>query len=301
MEERKILRSSRSIPKTGRASLPLLRGPGLHIFTTNSLQRTSMSNDNANDAARDGNEKLEKTVETLRMRFGSRAVRRLGKRAEDAVPRMATGFSALDNALGGGLPRGRIVEITGRPTAGMATLALKIIAQAQAQGESAIYLDLEATFDPVYAARCGLILDRLLLVRPVNAHQAFPLLRDFADSGCGVLLCDLPPAMAADPSLAQALGQSLHALAHTDTVLLCLVPLPPGREEPPQTCPVSHYAAVRLQLQRERWLRRGEDIRGYRAQVFLAKNKLGATGRKITIDITFNGVVQGGRAGEGSV
>lgn len=275
-----------------------------------------MLNDDADDdAAADAvghdNEKLAKTVEALRMRFGPRAVRRLGEGAEGGVPRLATGFSALDDALDGGLPRGRIVEITGRPTAGMATLALKVVAQAQAQGERAVYLDasagsaqaLEATFDPVYAARCGVILDRLLLVRPADARQAFPLLRDFAGSGCGVLVCDLPAAVVADPPLAQALGtalgRSLHSLARADTILLCLVPLPPGRGEPPAGCPVPYYASVRLRLRRERWLRRGEDIRGYRAQVLVAKNKLGTTGRKVTIDITFNGVVQGGHAGEG--
>ena len=275
-----------------------------------------MSDDAADDAANGGaanggKEKLEKTVEALRGRFGSRAVRRLGEGAQDATPRLATGFRALDGILDGGLPRGRVVEITGRPTAGMATLALKVVAQAQAQGESAVYLDasagsaqaVEGTFDPDYAARCGVILDRLLLVRPRDARQASPLLRDFADSGCGVLVCDLPPVTATRPSLAQTLGtglgQLLLPLARTDTVLLCLISHPPGQGEIPGEFPVSYYAAVRLQLQRERWLRRGADIRGYRAQVLVAKNKTGAAGQKVTIDITFNGVVQNGRGGEG--
>lgn len=261
-----------------------------------------MSDDDVDnkDNVENDKEKLAKTVEALRGRFGSRAIRLRGKREQDGVTRLPTGFPDLDAALGGGLPRGRVTEIIGRPTAGTVTLALKMITQAQAQGETAVYLDLERTFDADYAARCGVALDRLLLVRPYDAGQAFALLRDFAGSGCGVLVCDLLPARA-DSRLAQALGQLLLPLAQSATVLLCLVSLPPGRGTLPRETLVSYYAAVRLHLRRERWLHRGKEIRGYRAQALVAKNKLGPAGQQATIEITFNGVVQGDHPGEGSV
>lgn len=254
----------------------------------------------------DEQRRLEKTIDALQIRFGPRAVRQLGEGGRAATARLATGFPALDGALGGGLPRGRIVEIAGAPTAGMATLSLKVVAQAQAQGETGVYLDLEQTFDPDYAARCGVALDRLLLVRPRDAGQAFALLRDFAGGESGVLVCDLPPAVAADarlaPSLSSTLGRLLSPLARSSTVLICLVSLPAGRASADAKLPVRHYATVRLLLQRERWLYRGEDIRGYRAHVVIAKNKLGPAGetgdrshlrQTVTIDVTFNGVVQG--------
>lgn len=241
--------------------------------------------------------RLEQTIAALQMRFGARAVRRLGEGAYPPVDRLTTGFSALDDALDGGLPRGRIVEIAGAPTAGLATLALKVVAQVQAQGENAVYLDLEQTFDPDYAARCGVMLDRLVLVRPYDARQAFALLRDFAGGERGVLVCDLPPGVVADTHLVQALsttlGRLLLPLGRSATVLLCLVSLPPSWLPSSKKLPLQHYTAVRLLLQRKCWLHSGDDICGYRANIFVAKNKLGAAGQSLAVDITFDGVVQG--------
>ena len=259
-----------------------------------------MSDGEANADIESDKEKLAKTVEALRGRFGPRAIHLRAKGAQDGITRLPTGFPELDAALGGGLPRGRLTEITGRPTAGTVTLALKAVTQAQAQEEAAVYLDLKRTFDADYAARCGVDLDNLLLVRPYDAGQAFALLRDFADSGCGVLVCDLLPALA-DARLAQVLGQLLLPLAQSATALLCLLSLPSRQERSLQDASLSYYAALRLQLRRERWLHRGKEIRGYRAQALIAKNKLGPAGQQATIEITFNGVVQGNHPREGSV
>ena len=255
---------------------------------------------NADDEANKDKEKLAKVVEAIRERFGPRAICPQGESARNGAPRLSTGFLALDAALGGGLPRGRVTEITGRPTAGMITLALKIITQAQARGETAVYLDLERTFDPDYAAQCGVALEQLLLVHPHDVKQTFALLRDFASSGCGVLACDLPSALT-NAHLAQTLGQVLLPLAQSATVLLCLVSLPPGQGPFPLESLAAYYAAARLQLRRERWLHRGKEIRGYRAQVLVAKNKLGPAGQQATIEITFNSALQGNHSSEGDV
>ena len=115
------------------------------------------------------------TVAAIQQRWGTQALRRWGEapayrqgqaaRAVEA-PHIPTGFPALDQALGiGGIPRGRITEMMGAPTSGMATLALKVIASAQSRRDMAAYVDLGYTFDPDYAARCGVTPDKLLLVR----------------------------------------------------------------------------------------------------------------------------------------
>ncbi len=128
-----------------------------------------------------------------------------------------------------------------------------------------------------------------------DARQAFALLRDFAGSEHGVLVCDLPPTVAASrltQSLSASLGRSLLPLSRSSTVLICLVSLPPAQKPSAHKLPLRHYATVRLLLRRERWLYRGADIRGYRAQVIVVKNKSGGgarPGRKVPIDITFNG------------
>ena len=102
--------------------------------------------------------RLEAMMAALQLRWGQKAL----QPGDQAFPPTAevspisTSFPSLDRALDGigGIPRRRLTEILGAPTSGMATLALKIIATAQAEGNLAVYIDLGATFDPDYAARC---------------------------------------------------------------------------------------------------------------------------------------------------
>ena len=252
--------------------------------------------------AEDDKRRLEKTVSALQARFGMRAVRRLGQDLDEPLPRLATGFTALDKLLGGGLPRGRITEIAGSPTSGMATLALKTIAQAQAQGEMAIYLDLEQTFDPAYAARCGVIMEQLILIHPYNAQQGFAVLEEFAAGDVGVLVCDLPLRILSAPPLLQALSTTLERLlaplGKSTTVLICLLSLPSAAPATyAQSVALPHYATVRLLISRERWIYRRRDIHGYRVQVRVVKNKLrptSAAGTMVEVDIVFDEGPEGG-------
>jgi recombination protein RecA len=257
--------------------------------------------------AADKKRRLEQTVNALRDRWGVEVIGRAKQPAgERRVAHIPTGFPDLDRALGvGGLPRGRISEIAGVPTSGMATLALRILAQAQqlprpggrAASLPAVYLDIDQTFDPDYAARCGVDLSRLLLVRPRTMGQGLHIGQDFLSSGATpFLILDAPSARLADPKLAGQLAITLDRvlapLSKAAAVLLCLVALPPGSRPRPESYPAGlalpHYAAVRLFIRREQWLYRDEDIYGYQAQVLIAKNKLGPTGQQVAVAITFS-------------
>ena len=260
-------------------------------------------------ASEEKKRKLEMTVAALQDRWGVRAVRRLRDRQVTSIPHVPTGFPQLDEALGiGGLPRGRISEIVGAPTSGIATITLKIVASAQEQAGTAIYVDPEHTFDPDYAARCGLQLSRLVLVRPYDMRQALAIVQDFVLGGeVNILVFDAPFDLLSDPRqaqiLASALSRLIAPLGRTNCALLFLTSLPPKSsplEEPqppvasyPNSSALPHYAAVRLFIQRGRWIYRQRDIRGYQAQIVVAKNKLGAAGKRVSVSITFNGTVAG--------
>ena len=112
-------------------------------------------------------QKLEKTISALQNRWGTQAIRTLKQvQGKSLPPHLPTGFSTLDEALIiGGLPHGRISEIIGAPTSGMATVALRVLANAQNEDKVAVFVDPSHTFDPDYAVRCGLILSQLILVR----------------------------------------------------------------------------------------------------------------------------------------
>lgn len=250
-------------------------------------------------------QRLEATIAAIKRRWGPDAIRRLEQRTA-GFPHISTAFPDLDNALAGisGVPRGRMTEILGQPTSGMTTLALKILANAQMEGDTAAYLDLGQTFDPDYAARCEVDLDRLLLVRPQNGLEALEIVHALvASRGLGVLVFDDVSHLLAEPARAQAMAALLHQippiLAQSPCALIFLTPLKFGdamswANYPPGFA-VPHYATVRLLIQRERWLGKGRDTLGggYQAQARILKNKLGPAGQRVKIAVTFNGVVRG--------
>ena len=242
---------------------------------------------------------LEAAVAAIQQRWGHTALRQ-GARSVFTQPAIPTGFAALDAALDGcnGIPRGRITELLGAPTSGMTTIALKVMAQAQHTGDSVAYLDLPHTFDPDYAARCGINLRHLLLVRPHSGTEALEIVYQLLHRrSLGLLIFDSVAALHATPITPTALSQLIAPLAQSTTALLFLTPLQFGgamsvANYPPNFA-LPHVAGLRLTLTKERWLNRGRDVRGYEARVLVLKNKLGRAGQQARIAITFNGTVRG--------
>src|SRR5947207_9365884 len=99
-------------------------------------------------------------------------LQRLAGMEDESTATIATGFAALDDALGGGLPRGRMIEIFGPSGCGKTTLAIQVIAHVQKDGVSTAWIDADHTFDPAYAASLGLDIERLPLAQPETAEQA---------------------------------------------------------------------------------------------------------------------------------
>jgi recombination protein RecA len=247
----------------------------------------------------DSNKKrrLETTITTLQERWGSKAIGRLKVDQIGGIAHVSTGFPALDEALAiGGLPRGRISELNGIPSSGMATIALKLVANAQAQKSMAIYIDLDQSFDPDYATRCGLVLEQLVLVRPHGIPQALAILQDIIlGAEADILVFDTPLSLLSETQSAQALattlGRLIAPLGRAQGVLLFLISLPANSTPDPTGKPVNstlaHFATVRLFIQRERWTYQQQDINGYQAQVLVTKNKLGPAGKQASIRVVF--------------
>ena len=213
------------------------------------------------------------------------------------IPHIPTGFSKLDDALGiGGLPRGRVCEILGPATSGKTTMALKFQVQAQARGSQVAYVDQALYFDPDYAHRCGLDLARLTVSRTHDMQEALAAAEALARSGAlSALVFDALEIVWTDPGTAPHLAATLNRLTpfliRSGTTLLVLHESCKGRS--PALSALSHCAAVRLKVVRERWLHHYQDVRGYEARVEVLKNKLGPAGRTAAIAIEFNGTVRG--------
>ncbi len=253
--------------------------------------------------------KLNETIVELQNRFGMQIVSHRSQTKNSGVPHISSTFPALDSALSiGGLPRGRISEIIGIPTSGMVTVALRIMAQAQEGGGTAVYIDPGHIFDPAYGFYLGIELDRMILVRPHDLDQALAILRDFILGGnISILIFDVPYPLLCQPNYVRALGKTLERiiapLGQSSCILLflsSLPALPPPQhvldgtqavgETPPLTSyptdgALPHFASVRLFIRREFWIYKDRDIRGYQAIVQVLKNKLGPAGQEITIEL----------------
>ena len=246
---------------------------------------------------------LDMAVAAIRLRYGPQALVK-GKppaaiSGATVIPHIPTGFPPLDRALGiGGLPKGKISELVGPATSGKTTLALKFLAQAQADGGQVGYIDQARYFDPDYAHRCNLDLSRLLVGRPYDLREALAMTESLVRSGSLSALVFDADALdflwtdpEAAPQIAAFLDRLPAPLARSSMAFLFLHESPTGRS--PALAALAHYAAVWLQVVRERWLRRHGDIRGYEARVEVLKNRLGPAGKAVTIAIEFDGTVHG--------
>ena len=118
---------------------------------------------------------VELAVEQIERQFGQGSIMKLGEGMKVAVETIPTGSLSLDLALGGGLPKGRIVEIYGPESSGKTTLALHAVAEVQKNGGLAAFIDAEHAMDPEYSAKIGVKLDDLLISQPDTGEQALEI------------------------------------------------------------------------------------------------------------------------------
>jgi recombination protein RecA len=221
---------------------------------------------------------------------------------------IGTGFAALDAILGpGGVPRDAAVALCGAPSSGQTTLALRLVAEAQAGGAIAAWVDLARSLDPVEAVARGVRLEWLVVLQPESADEGVSMAGSLlAGRSVDVLVIDLPaearggppaevrsgpPAGRAaghppkrPPSLANRL-ERLAALARRAGVLLVILEPPGlGRE---LTAAVAASTALRLELARRSWIRLGRDVVGQRTEVIVGRNRFGPTGRRAELRILY--------------
>jgi hypothetical protein len=205
----------------------------------------------------------------------------VGRPADDVL---ASGFPQLDALLGpGGLPRAVAASLHGTSSSGKTALALHWLAQAQAQGAIAAYLDLARAFDPLEAASRGVDLRWLLILRPADAEEGFGLAAALlAGQSIDLLLVDLPERLATRHEAALR-----RLAAHARRVAARLILLEPLSLGAPLHGALAETVALRLELEQRAWLRLGRDVVGRRIGINVAKNRFGPPGRATEIDIHY--------------
>src|SRR6266404_10012065 len=125
---------------------------------------------------------LNLALSQIEKQFGAGSIMRLGESHKVNVETIPTGSLSLDLALGGGIPKGRIIEIYGPESSGKTTVCLHALAEVQKAGGTAAIVDAEHALDPAYAKRLGVNTDTLLISQPNSGEQALEVVETLVRS-----------------------------------------------------------------------------------------------------------------------